>query len=266
MSNAIVSRILIYPLKSFPGIQVMESRVLANGALEFDRRFALQTADGACWNAKRTARIHGCPASLDPWRRTMQLHSFAGGSLSVAAGVRVDEQRDLIDGWFSEYFGEPLRLVENPRGGYPDDDNAPGPTIASELSLAAVADWFALGAIDSARQRLRTNVEVLAPEPFWEDRLIGAKSIPVRFQVGSVTFLGVNPCQRCVVPSRDPVTGLESPGFQKKFAQKRLDSLPRWAPRDRFNHGYRFSVNTELADLGEGVIRVGDPVTILGTK
>ena len=58
---------------------------------------------------------------------------------------------------------------------------------------------------------------------------------------------GTNPCQRCVVPTRDSLTGAASSGFATEFARRRAATLPPWADRRRFDHFYRLTVNTRLA-------------------
>jgi hypothetical protein len=73
---------------------------------------------------------------------------------------------------------------------------------------------------------------------------------------------GVNPCQRCVVPTRDPNTGEKYPHFQRIFTQQRQATLPSWTTRSRFNHYYRLSVNTRIQSSQAGkVISIGDKVT-----
>ncbi|MGL6339363.1 MAG: MOSC domain-containing protein, partial [Waterburya sp.] len=85
----------------------------------------------------------------------------------------------------------------------------------------------------------------------------------VKFSIGEVEFMGVNPCQRCVVITRDPQTGEPYPQFQKIFITQRKQNLPEWTERSRFNHFYRLAVNTRLAPTEAGkVIKIGDLVKI----
>ncbi|TKX51751.1 MOSC domain-containing protein, partial [Halorubrum sp. SP3] len=72
--------------------------------------------------------------------------------------------------------------------------------------------------------------------PFWEDRLYSDHDHEVVFRIGDVTFRGANPCQRCIVPVRDPHTGEEYPEFQRIFIENRKRTLPEWADRARFDH------------------------------
>ncbi|HLZ53687.1 MAG TPA: MOSC domain-containing protein, partial [Verrucomicrobiae bacterium] len=96
-------------------------------------------------------------------------------------------------------------------------------------------------------------------EPFCEDRLFGAPNELKPFIIGQVKFLGHNPCQRCVVPTRDPDTGQAIAEFQKKFMQLRQEQLPPWANAQRFNHFYRFAVNTSIPPTETGKpLRIGD--------
>jgi MOSC domain-containing protein len=106
------------------------------------------------------------------------------------------------------------------------------------------------------------NLEVEGVEPFWEDRLYRAGSPPQPFRIGSVLFEGTNPCQRCVVPSRDPSTGEVWPEFARRFAELREQHLPPWTARERFNHFYRLTTNTRGTGSSGGLIRVGDAIEL----
>ena len=57
----------------------------------------------------------------------------------------------------------------------------------------------------------------------------------------------MNPCARCVVPSRDPRTGEALAGFQKRFADLRRAALAAEVDATPFTHTYRLAVNTRLA-------------------
>ena len=259
--RSVVSRIAIHPLKSFDPILVESAQVLANGALQHDRRFALVDSAGRFINAKRTPLIHSLCVQLDPGTRTLTATQRTG---EIPRQWQIDSQRPDLERWFSAYFSMDVTLVEDDAGGFPDDGAAPGPTVVSTATLQAIAEWFPGLTVDQVRLRFRANLEIAAAEPFWEDRLFGTAPDSVRpFRVGDVLLAGTNPCQRCVVPSRDPVTGSIWPGFSQQFSQRREEQLPPWAPRGRFDHFYRLAVNTRLIGRGSGVIRIGDPVELM---
>lgn len=256
-----LSRIAIYPLKSFDPVFVHDSIVLANGALQNDRRFALVDSVGKFMNSKRTPLIHLLASDFDVEARTLSIRKRAD---DVQIQWHIDSQRTELERWFSEYFSTSLTLVEREEGGFPDDDESPGPTILSTQTLVSTASWFPGLTLDQMRFRMRANLEIDASDPFWEDRLYGSTAETTRpFRVGDVLFAGTNPCQRCVVPSRDPQTGEVWREFAREFADHRAAELPPWAARERFNHFYRLSVNTRLIGVGSGRIKVGDEVELI---
>jgi len=79
--------------------------------------------------------------------------------------------------------------------------------------------------------------------------------------MGEATLVGVNPCQRCVVPTRNPDTGVETEGFRERFVERRKATLPEWVDRDWYDHHFRLMVNTRVDS--EASLRVGDDVSVL---
>jgi uncharacterized protein YcbX len=126
-----------------------------------------------------------------------------------------------------------------------------------------VSSWFPDLDREQAGRRFRANIEIADVPPFWEDCLFSATGEPVRFSIGAVTLDGINPCQRCVVPSRHPNTGQIVHGFQKIFSDNRKRTLPRWTAAARFDHFYRLSINSRIAPSQTGkCIRVGDEIKV----
>lgn len=144
-------------------------------------------------------------------------------------------------------------LVRHEPNGIPDDLIANGPTIISTASLDAVCSWFPGMTIAKARRRFRTTLEIDGVPAFWEDRLFGAeiRSV-VRFSIGEVAFEGSYPCIRCPISARDPHTGVETIGFQKRFTQLRQAQLPIWSHAERFEHYYCLATNTRVASTEAG--------------
>lgn len=240
---------MIYPIKSLPGISVSHTRILQSGALEHDRRWALFTTEGTVRNAKRSDRFHliDCQFSSELSEVTLSLHGRIEGEESSEERFSLLDQQSELSDWFSDALGERVLLQENSQVGFPDDLEASGPTVISTATLQEVAAWFPGLSLESVRQRFRANLELAAPGPFWEDQLFGLPGQPRPFQMGECRWRGVNPCQRCVVPSRDPQSGERLAGFQKEFARKRAETLPATIPTAHFNHFYRLAVNTNVA-------------------
>lgn len=256
-----VARIDVYPTKSFDPVAKSIVEVLPTGALKHDRQFALVDSAGKFINAKRTALIHLVKFIVDVDRREFQL-ARRDGTDEWSGHLDVDGQR--LSDWFSRYFSLDVSIIENDVNGFPDDLDSPGPTIVSTATLQTVADWFPELTLEEVRRRIRANLEIGDAEPFWEDRLFRSDKIPQLFRIGSVVFGGVNPCRRCVVPSRHPLTGTVAPHeFAKQFDRRRRETLPPWSPKDRFDHFYRLTTNTRLSELNHGTIKVGEKVKIL---
>ena len=110
--------------------------------------------------------------------------------------------------------------------------------------------------VDEMRSRLRTNLVVSGVPSFWEDRLFSTSLMDTGFQVGEVAIWGSNPCQRCVVPTRNQRTGESWSGFQPTIVQKRRETLPSWADPHPFNHYYRLAVNTKIPSSEQGKVLV----------
>jgi len=253
----LLSRIVIYPIKSLDGVVVPEVRLTAGGILEFDRVYAFVDDKGAYVNGKRTGRIHALRSEFGP--------GFAEVTLWENDASQREQfclrEPEKLNAWLSDFFGFGVKLVHEPKSGYPDDRTAFGPTIVSEASLATVADWFPEMDVESSRRRFRSNLEIAHTPPFWEDHLFGAPGELKPFRVGEAQFLGHNPCQRCVVPTRDPDKSTQIPGFQKVFMEMRRRNLPPWSNAERFNHYYRFAINTSVPETEAGkVLRLGDNI------
>lgn len=253
-----LSRIILYPIKSLDGVSVPEARITEGGVLENDRVYAIMDAEGKYVNGKRNDRVHRIRCRFSADFREVGL-----GERDTSAEERFTlADSGPIDRWLSAFFGFPAQLRHEPRSGFPDDLEAYGPTVVGEASLIEVASWYPGLSLKSVRRRFRTNLEIDGDEiAFCEDQLYGAPGELRPFHVGEVQFMGHNPCQRCVVPTRDPDGVGAVSGFQKEFMRRRQESLPPWADARRFNHYYRFAVNTSVPPGQAGrILRLGDPI------
>lgn len=260
MSTPTVARLYIYPIKSLDRVSVTEARLLPGGSFTHDREFALFDHEGNFVNGKRNARVHLVRADYDLMNSTVTLRAYDQGETQT---FHLLDERTRLEAWFSDFFGFPVIMKRDTITGFPDDLESPGPTLISMATLDEVCSWFPELNREQTSRRFRANIEIANVSAFWEDRLFGEPSTTVEFTVGEVQFHGVNPCQRCVVPSRHPETGDLIRGFQKTFSEKRKATLPAWANTTRFNHFYRLSINTRVASSEAGkVIHVGDELHI----
>ncbi|MCL9814224.1 MOSC domain-containing protein [Natranaeroarchaeum aerophilus] len=254
-----ISDLFVHPVKSLDSHRVDSARLRESGALDGDRQYAIVDEDREYVNGKRERAVHRIESSFDPEARALTVSAPDRD----AATFSLDAERGSLNAWLSEYFGYPVSVIRDP-GGMPDDTDASGPTVISRETLDAVAGWF--DGIDATemRRRLRPNIIIEAGEPFWEDQLYADRDSVVPFRLGDAELAGVNPCQRCVVPTRDPDTGAETEGFRERFVERREATLPEWVDRDWYDHYFRLMVCTRLGEDAAGsTLRVGDEVTVI---
>lgn len=256
-----LAKILLYPVKSLDGVEVETARVLTSGALHYDREFALFDDTQKFVNGKRHPKIHLLRAQFTLSTRTISLQIPGRKSLQI---FHLDEDRLALEAALSDFLGFTVKLQQNTLTGFPDDLLCPGPTVISTATLAEAATWFPGVSVDEMRRRIRANLEIGGVPAFWEDQLFSSVSDTVSFRVGDVDFFGVQPCQRCVVPTRHPDSGVADTDFPKIFVQQRQATLPNWVDSSRFNHFYRLSVNTRVEPSDtEQILNIGNDIAII---
>jgi len=276
-----VAELVAYPLKSCDGVAVDRAAIGRKGALRGDRSYAIVEAGTDSGEASADSYVSG--KNEPAVHRLRADYELAGATDATPTAVTLSrptterapadertfalpDESEALAAWAGEYFGYEVELVRESAGGFPDDRTARGPTVVSRATLRTVASWFdAIADATEARRRLRPNVVLGGCPAFFEDRLFADRGEGVRFAAGDATLVGVNPCQRCVVPSRGPDTGEPIDGFRETFVRQRRETLPEWTESDRFDHEFRMMVNTVVnADSWGDIVAAGDDVSIEG--
>ena len=312
-----LDRITVYPVKSLDGVEVEASRLLPGAGLEHDRRWQFVDLEGRVVNAKRTAVLHAiraefrieglaaavdgvageAPGSLPPLGPNVIALAIDPAAVAAAAVPGIERLRGLGPdvfslvpgstgpcGWLSEALGYGVLLMERAGGGFPDDRDAPGPTLAATATLEEVARWFDFS-LDECRRRFRVNLEVGGCDAFWEDAVAspawpGNLSLadlppglpadpyaglslpePRELTVGGVRLVATSVCRRCVVPTRDSRTGAETAWFRDTFEARRSRSLRLDVDASNWSHLYRLAINTSLTGTS-AMIATSVPVTV----
>ncbi|MBY4678509.1 YcbX family protein [Marinobacterium arenosum] len=268
MSNASLSEIHLYPIKSTAGLRISRSRVQADG-LPFDRRFVLSDPDGRFVTARECPALLAIRSYLRPDGLTLQAPDGDCIELSLADlqtnyqavtvwGDRVDGQRlpARIDAWFSAKLGRPLQLLyfgnESKRFTALQPDKPVAFADGYPLLLISDASLAELNRRSSQPSRMdqfRPNLVVSADTPFIED---GWR----RIRIGSVEFEIIKPCSRCVMTTYDPVSGQPLP------AEEPLATLRRF----RRGEDGEVYFGQNLIPLNEGTIAEGDEIEVLESQ
>ncbi|MEG4071631.1 MOSC N-terminal beta barrel domain-containing protein [Microcoleus sp. Pol14C2] len=255
-----VASIHIYPVKSLDGIAVSQATILASGALEGDRSFAICDAAGELVNSKHNSGVCFLRLSFDIKKRIAGL-KIQGTEQEIF--FHVDRERLGIESWLSNYFGFSVKLIENLLTGFPDNLAAPGPTIISTETIAEVASWFPRVCVNEMRHSLRANIEIGDVPAFWEDQLFSQSDEIVRFKIGTVILEGINPGQACLLSMQNYAAKEAYPNFKKILAAKHNEIMPDLVKR-HLNHISRLIVNTRVPpQSAEKIVHIGDEVQIL---
>lgn len=276
--------ITIFPIKSLDGHHLETADVLPGAGLADDRRWRLVDMEGRVVNAKRTPLIQAVRAMFDLDERlvTLAAEGLATETFPIQPGTS-----GPCD-WLSEALG--LRVLLDERGeGFPDDRDAPGPTLTAVATLDRVACWFGFD-LAEARRRFRINLEIEEADAFWEDTLAspvrgpgqgrlahGAATDglpadpyadlpppePRRFTIGEAAFVATGVCRRCIVPTRDSESGEPDLGFREAFEARRRQSLRSDVDATGWSGFYRLSINTRTTAAEPQEIRVGDRLRIV---
>jgi uncharacterized protein YcbX len=232
---AIVTELVLYPIKSCAGMHVETARVTSAGLSAHgvhDREWMLVTADGQFLTQRehpRMARIaprpeagalvvHGPGAAP----LTLPLDAPDGAPRAVRIWDDVVQAADCGDSaaaWFSAVLGSPCRLVRFRRdvvrptstkwtGGVPADTRFADGYPLLLIGAASLADLnrrlVAAGSAPLPMNRFRPNLVVDGIEAYEEDYLES-------LDAGGLSIKPVKPCARCPIPSIDQATGIAGP-------------------------------------------------------
>ncbi|MCC8933674.1 MOSC domain-containing protein [Rhizobium sp. 'Codium 1'] len=271
-----ITNLFIYPFKSTRGIALPQARIDAMG-LAGDRRMMLVDPSGQFITQRELpelARLTALPAAayltlrLEDGREMMVAPPQPDNRMDVAIWrsiVSAAVAHDSINDKLSDWFARPVKLVfldgqsrrqasaewagENSPMGFADGYQI---LVTTSGSLRALNEDMARhGEGDVGMDRFRPNIVVDCDEPWAEDAWTG-------LEIGGIRFDFVKPCPRCIMTTQDQRTGSRA-GANPMPAMGRLRMSA-----DRRVPGPLFGWNA--VPQGEGLVRVGDAVTVLGSR
>jgi len=265
----------IHPVKSLRGLEVREAEVDPLG-LVGDRRFLVTDPDGNFLTQRTVPRMALVGAFLDAAALTLRCEGHDDLVVRRAADpraplltvnvwrsedLRAEDCGEAAAEWLSRVLRGPCRLARiGPefRRQVLKEAARPGDLVTfadacpflatTEASLGEVNRRIAeAGGVAVPMGRFRPNLVLVGASPFEEDSW-------TRLRIGDVIFRSAGPSSRCIITVTDQLTGRRGVEPLRTLASFRRD--PR-EPTDVI-----FGVNLVGESKG-GVVRVGDPVTVL---
>ncbi|HKO77523.1 MAG TPA: MOSC N-terminal beta barrel domain-containing protein [Flavobacterium sp.] len=269
-----LSEIWVYPVKSLGGISLQESQVTDRG-LELDRRWLLVDGSGRFLSQREYPELAlFSPDIVEGFLRItyrvnlesvdIELHpvfSDANSKIEVTVwddAIDAFEVSSAISKWFTRLLGFSVRLVYMPEESERklDPDYAiTGDEINSFsdaypfliIGQASLDDLNGRMEVRVPMNRFRPNFVFTNGDAFEEDAWR-------EFKIGNVSFVGVKPCDRCVMTTVD----------QEKGVISGKDPLKTLAKYRNFGNKVLFGQN--LIGLGLGTVKVGDSVRVLSLR
>ena len=263
-----VSALNVYPIKSCAGVSVTEALLIETG-LEFDRAWMVVDAQGSFVTQRELPRM----ALIQPTLKHLEVVLRAPGMLAlhlaidgVEEPVRVKvwndevaayDMGDLAAQWFSDFLGQPLRLVRFD----PEQKRLSNKTWTGDIDAeVAFNDGFSILVISEASlaelnrklkvpvtmARFRPNLVLSGLDAHGEDHL---DEIRIETPEGPVRLKLVKPCARCPIPNVDPLTG--EPGVEPG------DTLSTYRADARLDGAITFGMNAVIVEGIECGLRVG---------
>jgi uncharacterized protein len=267
-----VNQLCVYPIKSCAGVSLTESLLIETG-LEFDRAWMVVDAHGMFVTQRQLPRM----ALIQPTLKSLEMVLRAPGMMALhvaldkvekATQVQVWNDKvvaydmgDLAAQWFTDFLGQPLRLVrfdpEQKRlsnkswtasieaenafsDGFPI-------LVASTASLIEVNRRLHLaGQTEITMARFRPNVVLDGLDAHGEDHL---DELVFATAQGEIRLKLVKPCTRCSIPDVDPLTGVQGHAVGDVLASYRADA--------RMQGALTFAMNAVIVSGIDAELKVG---------
>jgi uncharacterized protein YcbX len=263
-----ISALNVYPVKSCAGVSVTEALLIETG-LEFDRAWMVVDAQGSFVTQRELPHM----ALIQPTLKHLEVVLRAPGMLAlhlaidgVEEPVRVKvwkdevaayDMGDLAAQWFTDFLGQPLRLVRFD----PEQKRLSNKTWTGDIDAeVAFNDGFSILVISEASltelnrklkvpvtmARFRPNLVLSGLDAHGEDHL---DEIRIDTPEGPVRLKLVKPCARCPIPNVDPLTG--------ELGVEPGDTLSTYRADARLDGAITFGMNAVIVEGIECGLRVG---------
>ena len=267
-----LSQLFVYPIKSCGGVSLTSSLLTETG-FEFDRAWMVIDARGLFVTQRVLPRM----ALIQPNLKSQEMVLRAPGMLALHVALDTVEKAtrvqvwddtvaaydmgDLAAQWFTDFLGQPLRLVRFDPGqkrlsdktwtGDIDAENAFSDgfpiLVTSTASLIEVNRRLRLaGQADITFARFRPNLVLDGLDAHGEDHL---DEIAFATPEGKIRLKLVKPCTRCAIPDVDPLTAAQGHAVSDVLSSYRADA--------RLQGALTFAMNAVIVSGIDIALKVG---------
>ena len=267
-----LSQLFVYPIKSCGGVSLTSSLLTETG-FEFDRAWMVVDAHGLFVTQRVLPRM----ALVQPNLKSQEMVLRAPGMLALHVALDTVEKAtrvqvwddtvaafdmgDLAAQWFTDFLGQPLRLVRFDPGqkrlsdktwtGDIDAENAFSDgfpiLVTSTASLIEVNRRLRLaGQADITFARFRPNLVLDGLDAHGEDHL---DEIAFTTPEGNIRLKLVKPCTRCAIPDVDPLTAAQGHAVGDVLSSYRADA--------RLQGALTFAMNAVIVSGIDIALKVG---------
>jgi len=267
-----LTSLYVHPIKSCGGTAPADALLIETG-LEFDRAWMVVDAQGRFVTQRQVPRMALIQTTLNARDMVLRAPGMLAWSVpldEVGGDVRVTvwndevaafDMGDAVAQWFSDFLGQPLRLV---RFDPSQKRLASAQWTGSIEAEAAFSDEYPLlvtsqasldelnrrivasGAAPVTMQRFRPNLVLSGLEAHGEDHL---DEIHFVTPDGPVRLKLVKPCARCSIPDVDPLTAETGHVVGDALAAYRADA--------RVNGALTFGMNAVIVEGFDCMLRPG---------
>jgi uncharacterized protein len=267
-----LSQINIFPVKSLDGFSPA-SAVVEKRGLQHDRRWLITDTNGQFMTQRTNAKMAMLRATIEDnvliiREKDKESNDFKipiiteGGKLPVTvwddtmqAALVSKEANEFL----SDFLGKAVLLVKMPDS----TERRVDEKYNLGHDIVSFADGYPFLIIGEASmqnlnermeaplsmRRFRTNFVFSGGQPFQEDDFRG-------FKIGSVDFIGVKNCARCVLTTRDPDTGVKG-----KEPLKTLQTFRQKGDKILFGQNVVWDFSKWRNDFSP-IVKVGDAIVL----
>jgi uncharacterized protein len=264
-----LSEIYIYPIKSLGGISLTNAKVTPLG-LMYDRRWVLIDSQNNCITQRTNPDLALFQPNIIDKKMAVSIKNkpeiqinFGLNEMNLLSKMNINvwedevtvfEVNSTVSTWFSKQLGFEVKLVYQPESSIRKVNSKYSINNQSVTSLSDGFPYLIIGqaSLDDLNSRLneRLNINRFRPNLVYTGGLAYEEETWNQFQVGQVKFMGVKPCERCIMTTVSQESG-------KIQSKEPLKTLSKYKVIDN-----KITFGQNVIAPVQGFINIGDFVEV----